>query len=602
MKILHSILWCVSLSWKASKWYTVMRVLAGAVAPLFTILTAFVGKHIIDLLAGQSEFYQQIAYFSQYTVLLAMLILLFAVTATRLIMQRLDQYCQAMHDDILNGRLAVIVMERSLYADLEYFDNPAYHDKLVAASGDSYGIVHIVWNVLNSLSALIACVFAFAVLSQVNVLFGVAMFFAALPASIVAARYTKLLYRLSLEQINGQRQMAYTQSVATDKFYAQDLRLFNAGGKLKQKYQQIWQNLFAVRRRSTRKRATFTGLLELLPECVLTWVAISISFQILAGNATVGDYSLYLGLSAQLWGAISMLSSSAINIYDNKMKIENFEAIENFQNHVLDSGTKRLEQVDTIAFSNVNFSYPGTNRQVLTDITFNLQKHQKVALVGLNGSGKSTLIKLLLRLYSPDSGTITINGVDISEYTLSSLRDNFSVYFQGMRNYNFTLRENFTIASGTADDTANSTADEDSQITAAIGLAGCADMLTKATKGLDTALTRYFDPSGIELSGGQHQKLALARTLFRKHTALILDEPSSNLDPKAEHDIFETLKEFSSGKLTIFTSHRLSNVYLADRIILLESGSIAEDGTQAELLSNPKRYAELYRYQQEKYQ
>jgi ABC-type multidrug transport system fused ATPase/permease subunit len=227
----------------------------------------------------------------------------------------------------------------------------------------------------------------------------------------------------------------------------------------------------------------------------------------------------------------------------------------------------------------------------VTDISFTIHNKEKVVLVGLNGSGKSTIIKLLLRMYEPDAGVIRINGTDIREYKLAALRANFSVYFQEMRNYQFTLRENFTIADENG---------QDSHAIAMLHAAHGADILGKAT--LDTSLTRHFDTNGIELSGGQHQKIALARALFRSHTALILDEPSSNLDPKAEHELFKSLNRLTRDKTTIFTSHRLSNVALADRILVLEKGRIIENGTQQELISNKHLYAELFQYQKEKYE
>jgi len=280
-----------------------------------------------------------------------------------------------------------------------------------------------------------------------------------------------------------------------------------------------------------------------------------------------------------------MFSSSTLQIYDNKLKIENIKKLDAFQNSVIDSGDKILTTIETISFENISFTYPGSVVPALNNISFTLHKNEKVVLVGLNGSGKSTLIKLLLRMYEPSEGIIKINGSDIKEYKLLALRSNFSVYFQDMFNYNFTLRENFTIAD-------DSHTDPDTKATNALKTAYAHDILEKSNKGMDTNITRLFDTEGIELSGGQHQKLALARALYRKHTALILDEPSSNLDPKAEHEIFTALKIFTDGKMTIFTSHRLSNVALANRILVLEKGQLVEDGTQEELIKNKDRYAE----------
>jgi ABC-type multidrug transport system fused ATPase/permease subunit len=197
-------------------------------------------------------------------------------------------------------------------------------------------------------------------------------------------------------------------------------------------------------------------------------------------------------------------------------------------------------------------------------------------------------------MYDPDSGVIKINDIDIRQYSLNSLRKNYSVYFQEMLNYSFSIRDNLTIADETNPDIEGS-------ISKAIEDSCFQDVLYNAPRGLETDVTRFFESDGLELSGGQNQKLALARAFFRRHTAIILDEPSSNLDPKAENDIFNSLKHITDGRLTIFTSHRLSNVFLADRIIVMETGRILEEGTQEQLIRNNKRFAELFQYQQKKY-
>jgi len=580
--------WCLSLSWRSSKFYTIIRIAADIVTPLLTIAIAFVGKHILDLLSGS----WQVA--DTRNILILLFMGLAFIYIVRLVSRHAVQYSQSMQSEMLNDEIAISMMERSLSADLEFFDNPEYYDRLRSASQDSMAVSYIVWNVMSCISAAVAFIGAFGVLFQANPIYGLAMMAAAVPASIAAAKYTKLLYMLSLEQINEHRQMYYCQHIASEKLFAQDVRLFNAGERLKDRYRRIWSTLFGKRKCMTRKRSVLTGLLECLPEMVVIFIGIDIAFGVLDGINTVGDYALFTGLAGQLWGSISMFSSSTLQIYDNKLKIENIKKLDTFQNRIIDNGDKKLTAVESISFENVSFTYPGAAFLALKNVSFTLHKNEKVVLVGLNGSGKSTLIKLLLRMYEPDTGTIRINGVNIREYKLSELRANFSVYFQEMCNYNFTLRENFTIAD-------DGQADIDSNAAKALETAYGYDILGKASKGMDTSITRLFDTNGIELSGGQHQKLALARTLYRRHTALILDEPSSNLDPKAEHEIFAALKTFTNDKMTIFTSHRLSNAALADRILVLEKGEIVEDGTQEELLQNKHRYAELFQYQQEKY-
>lgn len=267
---------------------------------------------------------------------------------------------------------------------------------------------------------------------------------------------------------------------------AQEVRLYNIGKWLKQRYQRIWNNLLVERRNINRKRAFVISLLECIPEIVVSVLSMEIALDIVYGKATLGDYTLYTGLISQLLNAVYKISSSTMDIYSNRLKIDNMKSLDQFKNTVMDQGKLKLVEVDSITFENVSFAY-----------------------------------------------------------------------FSELANY--------------------------------------------SSKHYDANLMKLFDPDGIELSGGQFQKLALARVFYRRHTALILDEPSSNLDPMAERKIFDTLQVIASDKMTIFTSHHLSTIYLANRIIVLEKGKVVEDGKHMDLLKNNKRYAELFRYKQEQY-
>ena len=578
--------WCLALSWNASKFYTLVRIILDVITPLLAIALAFLGKRVLDLLAAGGE--------ATYTR--RSLLLLFAglagIALFRVLSQRITQYIQTMHDELINRDISLSMMDRSLSADLEYFDDPAYYDRLQSANQDASAVSYILWNVISCISATVSFLGAFFVLFQANPLYGLLMVVAAIPSSIASARYTKLLYKLTLDQINEQRQLNYIQHLTCEKAYAQDIRLFNAGTQFKKRYRLIWQCHFTKRRNVTRRRSVLTGLLQILPEAIVVFIGIDIAFNVLNGTNTVGDYALFTGLAGQLWSSLYMFSNSALYVYDNKLKIENIKKLDGFVNKVSDKGTKSLSQIHSISFENISFTYPGTCTSVLCNVSFVINKKEKVVLVGINGSGKSTIIKLLLRMYEPNEGVIKINGRDIKEYQLTELRGCFSVYFQEMHNYNFNLRENFTIADENG---------EDAGILSSLKAAHANDIIGKATQGLDTHISRQFDSAGIELSGGQHQKLALARALYRKHTVLILDEPSSNLDPQAEHEIFNTLKLFTNNKMVLFTSHRLSNVALADRILVMEKGRLVEDGTHAALLENKHRYAELFQYQFDKY-
>ena len=587
MSFAGTITYCVALSWKASCFYTLIRLTGRVFTPVSSIISSFFLKYIIDLLSGAWTPPDE------YSALLALLGASLALAIINAGIRKAVQYCQTLHGELLSRYITTMLMDKALGADIEFFDNPSYHDKLMAASRDSYSLVNILWNVLEHISACITFLGAFIVLSGSDVLYGIAVVAAAFPSAITGAKYTKNLYKLSLEQIKGERQKGYLQGLSTSRQFSQDIRLFGIGGYLKERYAKLWGILFGDRKKMLRKRSVITGLLECLPEFVMIGIAVDVSFHVLSGITTVGDYMLYTGLAAQLSSSIFMLTTTAIQIYDDKLRIANVKSLEEFRNRVENKGTEILDAVRTIEFSNVTFAYPGTERNALQDISFRVGEDEKVALVGVNGSGKTTLIKLLLRYYDVDGGSIKINGIDIREYELQSLRKCFSVYFQDMPNYSFTLRENVMIAD-------LHRKDGDGPVLQAFKECDAADLLD-VRLGLDTYLTRLFEEEGMELSGGQNQKIALARTFYRSHSALILDEPSSNLDPEAEHRVFDALRQLCKGKTTLFTSHRLSNIFLADRIVVIENGRVIEQGTQAELLRMQNRYAQLFKYQQDKY-
>lgn len=581
--------WCLSLSWKASRFYTLLQIVSQAVIPLLVIGASFVGKYLLNLLAGSWK--QD----DTHATLVSLSIALLLIALLRLAIERTTQYAQSMHSEMIQKNVAIMMMDKSLQAGLEFFDNPKNYDKQLSAFRDSFAIPQLFWNALITLSAFISFIVASIVLARENWIYLSILLPATIPAAVISAYYTKSLYILSLEQLNNERQLSYFQSLAIDRRYAQDLRLYNAAEGLKQKYKNLWLMNFDQRKGVIKRKTIQTSIVSILPEIVMVGIGFDVAKHILASSATIGDYALITGLVTQVWVAVTQLTSSIIQVQDNKLRIDNMRSFEAITNRVLDHGKRNLKKVESISFENVSFCYPETKSLVLEEVSFKVKLGEKIAIVGVNGSGKTTLIKLLLRMYEPGVGVIKVNDIDIKEYSLESLRSNFSVFFQDMANFSFSFRDNFLI-------TDESHPGSERSINQLLEQVDLIETVSRTGTGLDTCLTKYFSEKGVELSGGQHQKLALARTLFRRNTAVVLDEPSSNLDPKAEHDIFSVLEEYTKNKVTIFTSHRLSNVYLADKIVVLERGHVIEEGTQAHLLQNKSRFAELFQYQKEKFE
>lgn len=583
-----TIKYCLLFSWETSAVYTIFRVISSILPSMLTIILSYIGKDILDTFTKESsEIYR-----NRFLQLMGLFLVINVMIA---LMRNVTQYIQSVHSDILNAKLSQNILHKSLNADLEYFDNAEYHDALVLATGNIYAVTEMVWQTVQAVSNGITAIGVFCILCSQNWMYGVLTAAASIPSAAASIRYTKEIYQLDVEQINNERKKSYIQAIATEKEYAASLRLYDTADLLTARYRQLWKMTFDRKKKTLRSRSLVTGLLNCLPEVVTVLVGADIGFDIFAGKLTIGSYSLYTGLVSQLWSNLYILTNSVIAIYDNQLKIQSVQKLDSYENHIKDTGKKELKRVGTITFKNVCFSYPETGISVLKNVSFTINDGEKIALIGLNGSGKSTVIKLLLRFYEPDSGMIMINGENIRSYSLKSLRENFTVYFQEEPNYSFSLRENVTIS-----DPQQKGNNRDQKINSLLEKFA-PDVLKKASAGLDTEIMRLLSLEGMELSGGQHQKIALSRTFYRKHTALILDEPSASLDPEAEHQLFSVLEKEAKGKTTLYVSHRLSNVRLADRIIVLENGNVIESGNHEELLLKDSRYKQLLQYQNKRF-
>ncbi len=583
----QTILKCFSLSWNTSKIYTILRLFLEISTPILTTVNSLLVKKIIDLLSIPIDLPNK-------SLIITTLIYMSFISLLRSIFLHISQHCTSMHEDIINNKITLESMDIALKADLEYFDNPDYYNKIHSIYRDYLSVSNVLWHLISLLSSSISLIIIFALLVKLNLLASMLLLLASVPSAIVEVTYSKALYSLNLKQIKGEREKAYLHSLCLSKGYAQDLRLYSIKNYLKKKHNNIFLDLFKSKKALVFRKTLLACFCEILPGIVLVFIGLDIILKIINGSATTGDYLLYTTLGTQLLTAFIRFSDSVVQIFDNRLKFNNIISLSDYSNKVTDNGELPLDTINTISFENVSFKYPLTEKNILSNISFSVSKEEKVGIVGINGSGKSTLIKLLLRFYDPDEGLIKINGIDIKDYKLSELRKNFSVYFQEMKNYCFSIKENITLSDIYREDV-------DDGIKYALSTS-CNSNVFNNTRGIHSNISKVFDENGIELSIGQHQKLSLGRAFYRRCSVIILDEPSSSLDPQTEHELFKEIRKYSEDKMTIFTSHRLSNTFLASRIIVIENGKIIEDGTQEELLNNQNRYAQLFNLQKSKYQ
>ena len=326
--------------------------------------------------------------------------------------------------------------------------------------------------------------------------------------------------------------------------------------------------------------------------------ALYVAYDVVYHNGLIGDYSLYTGALTSVAGYVTTLVTATATIYEGTLFIDNMIEFMKEESKIVSSLPEpiapALNTQHTLEFKDVSFSYPGSDTKVLENINLKFTSGEKIVLVGVNGAGKTTLIKLLTRLYDPTEGAIYLDGKDLKEYDPKALYNIFGIIFQDFGRYAVTASENIVYGDVMRER-------EESLIEGAAKSADADGFIEKLPRGYDTPLTRMFEEDGIELSGGQWQKLAVSRAFYKDSDILILDEPTASLDALAEQAIFDQFAELSEGKIAIFVSHRLSSAVGADKIVVLKDGKVSELGTHRELMEKRGLYHLLFSTQASNY-
>ena len=424
----------------------------------------------------------------------------------------------------------------------------------------------------------------------------VIVFVSAIPSFLSQSQYAERAFRAVSRRAPESRLLNYLEMLLTGNDTIKEIKLFGLGEPLLKRYQELFTK-FYLEDRAIAQRRTWAGLgWGLLSNLAYYGSYAWIVLRTIAGSITLGDMTMFLGIFRQSQSSIRSLLDSLNRLYESNLYLDNLLDYLKLQPVLMAPADGIIAPAPIrqgIEFRNVSFRYPGSDTFVLRNINLHIQPGERIALVGLNGAGKTTLIKLLTRLYDPTDGQILLDGVDLREYDLTSLHQRFGVIFQDFVRYQFTVREN--IGFGQVD-----ALDDLDRIKNAADRGGAGSIIEKMPKGYDTMLGRRWE-KGQELSGGQWQKIALARAFMRKAEVLVLDEPTSALDAEAEYEVFRRFGELMEGRIAVLISHRFSTVRMADRIVVLSAGKILELGSHAELMALDGAYARLFNLQAEGY-
>lgn len=487
--------------------------------------------------------------------------------------------------------------------DLYCYDDPAYYNDFVLSVSQSEAAIDRFLELLNMAMQAITVLFTTGIFYIMTDPIGIAFVFASfILRFVVSKKLNKVNYENRLAVNPHMRKRDYVSRVFYLKDFAKELRLHpNAGAQLEEEFAEANDNIIKEHKKVAVKRVCFQFLKDygvgdfLIDGLYITYLVYKAA---VLHTVNYSDAVILFNRTGSLRGSMSRFADLGPKAHENSMFVDKIRAFLNYEPRLKNNeGDAVPEGAGELKLEHVTFKYSESGRKVLDDISLSVKPGEHIAIVGYNGAGKTTLIKLLMRLYDPTSGSISYHGRNITELCPNDYHKRIGVVFQDYQMFGANLAENVVM-----DDLPKDELDTRApQITAALTDAGFAQKLARLPDGLFTQVTTEFDKSGVDFSGGESQKVAISRAFYKKADILIMDEPSSALDPIAEYELNKAMESAAKGKTVFYISHRLSTTRDADRIIMLERGRIIEEGTHTELLARNGKYAEMWNAQAGKY-